>query len=159
MARPNGQIRRGQIINVFGPGALMDLPHHAAIVGGLDTWDWGGDDRKRKIIEPRLLSKIEAALERQGLAMWEPPADSQDPDAPPSGVVVYRFPEWFTAQYPMKGPAERATGSPPQSHHPDEVARARSEEIRYCSAPLCAGVSEWAYLGHRLVHLRPWHCC
>ena len=33
MARPNGQIRRGQIINVFGPGALMDLPHHAAIVG------------------------------------------------------------------------------------------------------------------------------
>jgi len=36
MARPNGQIRRGQIINVFGPGALMDLPHHAAIVGGLD---------------------------------------------------------------------------------------------------------------------------
>ena len=95
MARPNGQIRRGQIINVFGPGALMDLPHHAAIVGGLDTWDWGGDDRKRKIIEPRLLSKIEAALERQGLAMWEPPADSQDPDAPPSGGVVYRFPEWF----------------------------------------------------------------
>jgi hypothetical protein len=52
MARPNGQIRRGQIINVFGPGALMDLPHHAAIVGGLDTWDWGGDDHKRKIIEP-----------------------------------------------------------------------------------------------------------
>jgi len=23
MARPNGQIRRGQIIKVFGPGALM----------------------------------------------------------------------------------------------------------------------------------------
>ncbi|MGA3043344.1 MAG: hypothetical protein ABSF54_21430, partial [Bryobacteraceae bacterium] len=109
MARPNGQIRRGQIINVFGPGALMDLPHHAAIVGGLDTWDWGGDDRKRKIIEPRLLSKIEVALERQGLAMWEPPADSQDPDAPPSGVVVYRFPEWFTAQYPMKGPQGQRT--------------------------------------------------
>ena len=109
MARPNGQIRRGQIINVFGPGALMDLPHHAAIVGGLDTWNWGGDDRKRKIIEPRLLSKIEAALERQGLAMWEPPADSQDPDAPPSGVVVYRFPEWFTAQYPMKGPQGQRT--------------------------------------------------
>jgi len=104
MVRPNGQIRRGQIINVFGPGALMDLPHHAAIVGGLDTWKWGGDDRRRKIIEPRLLSKIEAALGLQGLTMVEPPADSQDFDAPPSGVAVYRFPEWFTAQYPMKGP-------------------------------------------------------
>ncbi len=109
MARPNGQIRRGQIINVFGPGALMDLPHHAAIVGGLDTWNWGGDDRKRKIIEPRLLSKIEAALERQGLAMYEPPADSQDPDAPPSDIAVYRFPEWFAAQYPMKGPQGQRT--------------------------------------------------
>jgi hypothetical protein len=109
MARPNGQIRRGQIINVFGPGALMDLPHHAGIVGGLDTWNWGGDDRKRKIIEPRLLSKIELALERPGLAMYEPPADSQDPDAPPSGVDVYRFPEWFTAQYPMKGPQGQRT--------------------------------------------------
>src|ERR1039458_7814077 len=91
MARPNGQIRRGQIINTFGPGALLDLPHHAAIVGGLDTWDWGGDDRKRRIIEPRLLGKIEAALERPGLTMYEPPADSQDPDAPPSGIAVYRF--------------------------------------------------------------------
>jgi hypothetical protein len=109
MARPNGQIRRGQIINVFGPGALMDLPHHAAIVGGLDTWNWGGDDRKRKVIEPRLLSKIEEALELQGLTMYEPPADSQDPDAPPSGIAVYRFPEWFTAQYPMKGPQGQRT--------------------------------------------------
>jgi hypothetical protein len=87
----------------------MDLPHHAAIVGGLDTWNWGGDDRKRKIIEPRLLSKIEAALERPGLAMYEPPADNQEPDAPPSGVSVYRFPEWFTAQYPMKGPQGQRT--------------------------------------------------
>ncbi len=83
MPRPNGQIRRGQIINVFGPGALMDLPHHAAIVGGLDTWNWGGDDRRRKISEPRLLSKVEDVLERPGLSMSEPPSDSQDPDAPP----------------------------------------------------------------------------
>jgi hypothetical protein len=109
MARPNGQIRRGQIINVFGPGALMDLPHHAAIVGGLDTWNWGGDDRKRKIIEPRLLSKIELVLERPGLTMYEPPADSQDPDAAPSGLAVYRFPEWFTAQITMKGPQGQRT--------------------------------------------------
>ena len=109
MARPNGQIRRSQIINVFGPGALMDLPHHAAIVGGLDTWNWGGDDRKRKIVEPRLLSKVELALQKQGLAMYEPPADSQDPDAPPSGVTVYRFPEWFTAQISMKGPKGQRT--------------------------------------------------
>ena len=60
MARAHGQIRRSQILNTFGPGALIDLPHHAAIVGGLDTWNWGGDDRKRRILEPRLLRKIES---------------------------------------------------------------------------------------------------
>jgi hypothetical protein len=109
MAPPNGQIRRGQVINVFGPGALMDLPHHAAIVGGLDTWKWGGDDRKRRIVEPRLLSKVELALQLQGLAMYEPPADNQEPDAPPSGITVYRFPEWFTAQISMKGPQGQRT--------------------------------------------------
>ena len=109
MARPNGQIRRGQIINTFGPGALLDLPHHAAIVGGLDTWNWGGDDRKRKIVEPRLLSKVELVLQKQGLAMYEPPADNQEPDAPPSGISVYRFPEWFTVQISMKGPRGQRT--------------------------------------------------
>ena len=109
MARPSGQIRRGQITNVFGPGALIDLPHHAAIVGGLETWNWGGDDRKRKIVEPRLLSKVEEVLGKTGLYMLEPPADNQEPDAPPSGISVYRFPEWFTAQYPMKGPRGQRT--------------------------------------------------
>ena len=109
MARPHGQIRLGQIINIFGPGALMDLPQHAAIVGGLDTWSWGGDDRRRKIVEPRLLAKVEAVLERQGLSMVEPPADNQDPDAPQSGVGVYRFPEWFTAQFDTKGPKGQRT--------------------------------------------------
>ena len=109
MARPHGQIRLGQIINIFGPGALMDLPQHAAIVGGLDTWSWGGDDRRRKIVEPRLLAKVEAVLERQGLSMVEPPADNQDPDAPQSGVGVYRFPDWFTAQFDTKGPKGQRT--------------------------------------------------
>lgn len=136
MARPNGQIRRGQIINVFGPGALMDLPHHAAIVGGLDTWDWGGDDRKRKIIEPRLLSKIEATLERPGLAMYEPPADSQDPDAVPGEIAVYRFPEWFTAQITMNGPQGQRTR--PLVHRRNLITQTKwqgagPQEIRHTS--------------------------
>jgi hypothetical protein len=36
--KSNGQIRRGQIITTYGPGALIDLPKHSAIVGGLETW-------------------------------------------------------------------------------------------------------------------------
>jgi hypothetical protein len=43
--------------------------------------------------------------------MYEPPADNQEPDAPPSGIDVYRFPEWFTAQIPipMYGPKGQRT--------------------------------------------------
>lgn len=104
MPRPHGQIRQSQMITTFGPGALVDLPRHAAIVAGLETWRWGGDDRRREIQEPRLLAKIEEALGLQGLKLYEPPADDPDPSAPPSGVTAYEFPEWFAAQMPVRGP-------------------------------------------------------
>jgi pyruvate/2-oxoglutarate dehydrogenase complex dihydrolipoamide dehydrogenase (E3) component len=32
--RPAGQIRQSQIVTTFGPGAMVDLPDHAVIVGG-----------------------------------------------------------------------------------------------------------------------------
>ena len=36
--KAHGQVRRAQVITTYGPGALIDLPKHSAIVGGLDTW-------------------------------------------------------------------------------------------------------------------------
>ena len=36
--KAHGQVRRSQVITTYGPGALIDLPRHSAIVGGLDTW-------------------------------------------------------------------------------------------------------------------------
>jgi len=104
MARPHGQIRQSQMITTYGPGALVDLPHSAAIVGGLDTWQWGGDDRRRQILEPRLVAKIQEMLRLEGLKLYEPPPDNTDPDAPPSGVTAYEFPEWFVAQMLVTGP-------------------------------------------------------
>ena len=35
---PAGQIRQSQIVTTFGPGAMVDLPDHAVIIGGLDHW-------------------------------------------------------------------------------------------------------------------------
>ena len=58
MARPHGQIRQSQMITTYGPGALVDLPHRAAIVAGLETWSWGGDDRH----QPRLLDFVAAII-------------------------------------------------------------------------------------------------
>ena len=104
MARAHGQIRQSQMINTFGPGALVDLPRNAAIIAGLDTWQWGGKARRRQILEPRLVAKVEEALKVTGLKLYEPPADNPEPEAPPTGITAYEFPEWFIAQMPAKGP-------------------------------------------------------
>jgi hypothetical protein len=55
--RAHGQVRRGQVITTYGPGALIDLPRHSAIVGGLDTWPNIGD--LEEITEPRLTRKLQ----------------------------------------------------------------------------------------------------
>ena len=39
----HGQLRQSQVITTYGPGALIDLPRHSAIVGGLDTWPNPGE--------------------------------------------------------------------------------------------------------------------
>src|SRR5436305_791634 len=86
MPRPHGQIRQSQMIRTFGPGALIDLPNNAAIVGGLETWRWGADDSRREIQEPRLLAKVEELLQVPGLKLYEPPADDNELNAPTTGV-------------------------------------------------------------------------
>src|SRR6185437_16067165 len=102
--RPHGQLRRSQMITTFGPGAMVDLPRHAAVIAGLETWRFGGDDRKRQIQEPRLVSAIEKALGLTALKLYEPPSDNPEPGAPPSGINAYMFPEWFVAQTTLRGP-------------------------------------------------------
>ena len=52
----HGELRRGQVITTFGPGALIDLPRESAIVGGLDTWPSLND--LERIEEPRLTQKL-----------------------------------------------------------------------------------------------------
>ena len=55
-SRANGQIRRSQVITIYGPGALIDLPRHSAIVAGLDSWPKISD--LEEIVEPRWLVNL-----------------------------------------------------------------------------------------------------
>lgn len=48
----DGQLRQSQVITTYGPGALIDLPKHAAIMAGLDQWPKA--DKLDQIVEPRL---------------------------------------------------------------------------------------------------------
>ena len=94
--RAHGQIRRGQVITTYGPGALIDLPKYSAIVGGLDTWPKISD--LEEIPEPRLARKLEIMTGVVAPRLYAPPPDSNDPREPARGIVAWRFPEWFVVQ-------------------------------------------------------------
>lgn len=92
--RAHGQIRRGQVITTYGPGALIDLPKHSAILGGLDTWPRDLEE----IHEPRLVQKLERMTRVPAPQMFAPPVESSEPGAPLRGIGAWRFPEWFVVQ-------------------------------------------------------------
>jgi hypothetical protein len=92
----HGQIRRGQVITTYGPGALIDLPRHSAIVGGLETWPKPGD--LEEIAEPRLVRKLQLMTGIAEPRLFAPPPDSNDPRETARGIGVWRFPEWFVVQ-------------------------------------------------------------
>ena len=94
--KAHGQIRRGQVITTYGPGALIDLPKHSAIVGGLDTWPKTGD--LEEIVEPRLARKLQTMTDIAAPRLFAPPPDSNDPRETTRGIGVWRFPEWFVVQ-------------------------------------------------------------
>jgi MrfA Zn-binding domain len=94
--KTHGQVRRSQVITTYGPGALIDLPRHSAIVGGLDTWPKTGD--LDEIVEPRLTRKLQIITGVAAPRLFAPPPDSNDPRETARGIGVWRFPEWFVVQ-------------------------------------------------------------
>jgi len=95
-SRAHGQLRRGQVITTYGPGALIDLPRHSAILGGLDTWPRTGD--LEEIVEPRLTRKLQFLTGVPLPRLYAPPPESTDPGVPARGIVAWRFPEWFVVK-------------------------------------------------------------
>jgi hypothetical protein len=96
--RPEGQVRRSQVLTTFGPGALVDFPKHAAIMGGLESW--GDPDREgfERIYEERLEALLRAREGNPKLRLFAPPASPTDLDAPSHGITAFEFPGWFVEQ-------------------------------------------------------------
>ncbi len=94
--KAHGQIRRSQAITTWGPGALLDLPRHSVIVGGLDFWPRMSD--LDEINESRLARKISSITGIASPRLYAPPTDSDDPNKQKRGIGVWRFPEWFVVQ-------------------------------------------------------------
>ncbi|MFN3194046.1 MAG: DrmB family protein [Aureliella sp.] len=94
--KAHGQIRQSQLITSFGPGAMMDLPNHSVLIGGLDSWSSGGDE----VLEPRLIDKLKSLFDPplSSLKLVSPPPDPDDSTAPQTGITAWQFPEWFIIQ-------------------------------------------------------------
>jgi hypothetical protein len=101
----HGQVRQSQVLTTYGPGALIDLPKHSAIVGGLEFWPKPGD--LTEILEPRLSRKIQAMTGVKAPKLYAPPPDVSDPREAATGVTVWRFPEWFVVQEKSSGEREK----------------------------------------------------
>ena len=41
---PIGEVRQSQVQQLYGPGAMVDLPGYAVVIGGLDYWNTKGSD-------------------------------------------------------------------------------------------------------------------
>jgi hypothetical protein len=127
--KTSGQIRRGQVITTYGPGALIDLPRHSAIMGGLDTWPKTGD--LDEIHEARLVQKLKLMTGVPAPKLYAPPADEAAPGAKPKGIGVWRFPEWFIVQETSShDERERSRRLVPR--------RALDEKLRFDKRPVVA---------------------
>ena len=94
MSRRVGQLRQSQVITTYGPGALIDLPRQAAIVGGLDSWP----NDLEEVAEPRLTRKLQAMTDLPHVRLYAPPPAPREPWGPARGIGAWRFPEWFVVQ-------------------------------------------------------------
>src|SRR4051812_35122605 len=94
--RAHGQLRSGQVITTYGPGALIDLPKHSAIVGGLELWPKPSD--LKEILEPRLAWKLQIMSGVPEPRLFMPPPNSTAPNEQPLGIGAWRFPEWCVVQ-------------------------------------------------------------
>lgn len=139
-------LRMSQIVGVFGPGAMLDLPERSVIVGGLDRWVARGPNPFRRIEEPRLARLLHQRLSgdpRLGVDrppdLRTPPIDPQDRRAPRPFVECQIFPEWFVCDALETDPPGRrrlvrfTDLKPParKEHETEDRKRRRASPVRF----------------------------
>lgn len=91
------QIRKSQVVTTFGPGAMVDLPDHSVIIGGLNNWRFGSVPPK-KIEEDRLASLVRNWFQLGHIEFWEPPISREDYVEKSGNIFAYKFPVYFVTQ-------------------------------------------------------------
>lgn len=104
MVRPDGTLRRSQVVTAYGPGAMVDLVGDAVLIGGLEHWE---GPKMEVISEPRLCASINARRRKAQRAEINtaaafksaPVGDDQQPSRA-NGIRAVEFPAWFVCQNP-----------------------------------------------------------
>lgn len=101
--RPEGVVRRSQLLTRAGPGAPVDLVRDAVVIAGLESWQYASD-AEGFFSEPRLQQSAHRLL--LGTGQWShglprlrrpPECDENDP-SPRVGIAAVEFPGWFLCQ-------------------------------------------------------------
>jgi hypothetical protein len=103
--RPEGEIRRSQLLMGYGPGAMIDLLNDAVLIGGLEYWRYlDARHPPQPIAEPRLTAKLLEIMRGLGmnpasnLGLQAPPECNFDEATPRQGIQALEFPRFFKCQ-------------------------------------------------------------
>lgn len=142
----NDTIRLSQVVGLFGPGAMLDLPDRSVLVQGLDHWEMFGSGTFRVIEEPRLARLLHQRLADDGRIVGDrppelrtPPLDPGDPRRISPGIKATVFPRWFVCDAVDGDPPNRRRLVPFQNleppkrleHKGDDGKRRRASPIRF----------------------------
>jgi hypothetical protein len=99
------ELRTGQLLTTFGPGALVDFPDEALIIAGTQDWVYSGT--MPVIHEARLEAKLRLRLQKSYVELRLPPTKEELYGISKTFVRAYAFPQWVQVQE-----KETAPGSP-----------------------------------------------
>jgi hypothetical protein len=140
------KVRLSQVVGVFGPGAMLDLPERSVLVQGLDHWEMFGTGTFQVIEEPRLARLLHQRLSDDGRLVADrppelrtPPIDAGDPRRISPGIKATVFPRWFacdavTGDTPNRRRLARFQDlEPPKrlEHRGDDGKRRKASPIRF----------------------------
>ncbi len=142
----DNKVRLSQIVGVYGPGAMLDLPDRSVLVMGLDHWEMTGLRTFKVIEEPRLQRLLHLRLQDDARILGDrppefrtPPIDAGDPKRPSPAIKATVFPRWFACDAIAGDPPNRRRLARFQDleapkrleHKGDDGKRRRTSPIRF----------------------------
>ena len=158
-------IRMSQLVGMFGPGAMLDLPDRSVLVLGLDQWEMQGKGTFQKIEEPRLQRLLHLRLKEDDRIVWRQAAgtpNAADQQAGSQDAVAGGSRDGVSALVCMRRAARRhAQPSParpisgPGAAEACPLHRPRRQEARGLADPVCVRLRERSSSRHRLAPRGP----